>query len=74
VDATGLITSWNLGAERLLNRSEADAVGRHFSSLLSPDDIRKGLHKELLDVALQQGRAEREGVCFWSGGERLMPM
>jgi PAS domain S-box-containing protein len=68
LDSSGTISSWNLGAERLLGQTEADVVGKHFSWLLTPEDIEKGLPEELLDNALQQGRAEREGVCFWVGG------
>jgi PAS domain S-box-containing protein len=68
LDASGMIASWNLGAERLLGHREADIVGHPFSSLLTPEDIEKGLPEQLLDAALQQGRAERENVCFGVDG------
>ena len=35
----GIITSWNAGAERLYGYTAAEAVGRHISMLVPPDQI-----------------------------------
>jgi PAS domain S-box-containing protein len=67
LDGGGIVTTWNQGAERLLDRIEAEIVGQHFSSLLTPEDVEEGVAEELLDIALREGRAEREDVCFWAG-------
>src|SRR6202140_5168363 len=37
--STGRVTSWNVGAERMLGYGEAEIVGHNFSCIFTPDDI-----------------------------------
>jgi PAS domain S-box-containing protein len=62
-DTTGSVTSWNVGAERMLGYAQAEIVGRNFSCILSPEDVQRGVTENQLCKALQTGRAEYEG---WS--------
>jgi len=62
-DTTGSVTSWNVGAERMLGYAQAEIVGRNFSCILSPEDVHGRLTENQLSKALQTGRAEYEG---WS--------
>lgn len=34
----GLVASWNAGAARILGYAEAEVLGKHFSSFLTPED------------------------------------
>jgi PAS domain S-box-containing protein len=60
-DSIGDVTSWNLGAERMLGYVEAGIVGHNFSCLFTPEDIENRVPEKQLDKALQTGRAEDEG-------------
>jgi PAS domain S-box-containing protein len=60
-DAAGDVTSWNVGAQRMLGYVEAGIVGHNFSCLFTPEDIENHVPEKQLDKALQTGRAEDEG-------------
>jgi PAS domain S-box-containing protein len=60
-DSTGDVTSWNLGAERMLGYVEAGIVGHNFSCFFTPEDIENRVPEKQLDKALQTGRTEDEG-------------
>ena len=61
VDSTGHVTSWNVGAERMLGYGEAEIVGHNFSCIFTPDDIENRVPEKQLSKALQTGRAEDDG-------------
>jgi PAS domain S-box-containing protein len=74
-DLDGVITSWNVAAERIIGYSEADAVGKPFSLIFTPDDIAAGVPGEELRRAREEGRAEderwhrrKDGSLFWALG------
>jgi PAS domain S-box-containing protein len=74
-DADGAITSWNVAAERIIGYTEAEAVGKHFSLIFTPEDVEKGLPEWELRTAREQGRAEderwhlkKDGTRFWALG------
>ncbi len=71
IDATGKVTSWNLGAERLLGYSEAEILGRNFSCFLTPEELDSGLTEKLLQKVLEFGRAEDEGWRVSADGIRF---
>lgn len=60
-DSTGDVTSWNVGAERMLGYVEAKIVGHNLSCFFTPEDIKNRVPEQQLDKALQTGRAEDEG-------------
>lgn len=73
LDSSGLITSWNSGAERINGYSAADIVGRHFSRLFPPEDIRGSKPWRQLAQARDHGRVNDEswrirsdGTQYWS--------
>jgi PAS domain S-box-containing protein len=68
IDLTGQVTSWNLGAERLLGYVEAEILGKNFSCIFSPDDTKNHVPEQLLHKASQAGRTEDEGWRVrWNG-------
>ena len=70
-DPAGVITSWNVAAERVMGYSEAEAVGRHFALIFTPEDLERGLPEWELNTAREQGRAEDERWHVRKGGERF---
>jgi PAS domain S-box-containing protein len=63
MDTTGRVTSWNVGAERMLGYTQAEIMGQNFSYIFPPEDIQRHVAQTQLSKALQTGRAEYEG---WS--------
>jgi PAS domain S-box-containing protein len=61
MDPIGRVTSWNVGAERMLGYVEAEIVGQNISCIFTPEDIQNHLPEKQLSKALQAGRAEDEG-------------
>jgi PAS domain S-box-containing protein len=62
-DTTGRVTSWNVGAERMLGYAQAEIMGQNFSCIFPTEDIRRRAAETQLRKALGTGRAEYEG---WS--------
>jgi PAS domain S-box-containing protein len=69
----GIVTNWNLGAERIKGYSAAEIVGQHFSKFYIDEDRARGDPQRALDTALREGRFENEalrrrkdGTTFWS--------
>ena len=72
IDAEGMVTSWNRGAERLTGYGEDEIVGRSSACLYTRDDMDQGVPEQQLEN-LEKGRLEVEGwrVCadgqlFWA--------
>jgi two-component system cell cycle sensor histidine kinase/response regulator CckA len=71
----GQFTSWNKEAERILDYTEAEVLGRPFSLIFTPEDV--GQNQPLLElkVAKEAGRAtddrwhlRKDGQRIWSSG------
>jgi two-component system CheB/CheR fusion protein len=57
LDADGLITSWNRGAELIFGYAPPAILGAHFRQLFAPADRAKGAPEQELRQALEHGRA-----------------
>ncbi len=68
LDEEGMITSWNIGAERINRYKSADIVGRHFSRLYPPEDIRANKPWRQLATARERGRVNEESWRIRSDG------
>lgn len=71
LDAAGLVTSWNRGAERFKGYSEAEIIGHHFSRLYTDEDKAIDLPGTALRTAREEGRFEREGWRVRKDGTRF---
>src|SRR6185436_20871812 len=58
LDPDGMVTSWNLGAQRIKGYSREEIIGKHFSRFYRREDIDAGRPWEELAVARRDGRAE----------------
>jgi PAS domain S-box-containing protein len=73
LDASGIVTSWNLGAQRLKGYRADEIIGRHFSTFYPAEDAGAGRPERELELAAAQGRLEDEcwrvrndGSMFWA--------
>ncbi|UAB77643.1 PAS domain S-box protein [Erythrobacter sp. SCSIO 43205] len=70
LDNHGIVTSWNLGAERIKGWRTHEIVGEHFSRFY-PADTRDTLPDTLLERARVEGAAEDEGWRIRKDGSRF---
>jgi PAS domain S-box-containing protein len=70
---TGVVSSWNAGAERIKGYAADEIIGRNFSQFYTPEDRKAGLPNRTLAIAAATGRFEAEawrmrkdGSLFWA--------
>ncbi len=75
LNADGLVTAWNTGAERLLGYSEAEAIGMDATIIFTPDDRAHGAPEREMRLAKAAGRSDDERwhlhknqTQFWGSG------
>jgi PAS domain S-box-containing protein len=68
LDPTGIIRTWNPGAERLKGYAAKDIIGQHFSIFYTPSDRSAEKPQRGLKRALSEGRFEDEGWRVRSDG------
>jgi PAS domain S-box-containing protein len=71
LDTTGVIASWNEGAERIKGYREDEILGKHFSVFYEQRDIDAGKPDWELLVAEREGRFEDEGWRLRQDGSRF---
>jgi PAS domain S-box-containing protein len=71
LDPSGIVVSWNNGAERLKGYRAAEIVGQHFSRFYTREDRAAGLPTRVLETAARDGRFESEGWRVRKDGSRF---
>jgi two-component system cell cycle sensor histidine kinase/response regulator CckA len=78
LDLTGVMQSWNPGAERIFGYTGEEVIGRHGSVLFTPEDVFSGEPERELKFASETGRAQdsrwhlrKDGSRFWANGVML---
>ncbi len=71
LDPTGIVTSWNPGAQRFKGYSAGEIIGQHFSRFYSEDDRKSGLPARALAIAAREGKFEAEGWRIRKDGSRF---
>ncbi len=61
LDPQGLVSSWNVGAQRIKGYKPEEIVGSHFSRFYTEEDRAAGLPDRTLNRAATDGRHEQEG-------------
>ena len=72
LDPSGLVTSWNQGAERMKGYKPDEIIGRHFSCFYPPEDVQNGKPERELQIAAAEGRYEDEGWRIRKDGSRFL--
>jgi PAS domain S-box-containing protein len=71
LNASGIVTSWNPGAERLKGYPAKEIIGQHFSRFYTPEDQETGLPARALETARREGKFEAEGWRVRKDGSRF---
>jgi PAS domain S-box-containing protein len=73
LDPNGVITSWNIGGQRIKGYAPGEILGRHFSCFYSETDRANGKPQRALRIAREAGRYEedgwrvrKDGTFFWA--------
>jgi PAS domain S-box-containing protein len=73
LDPNGVVTSWNIGGQRIKGYSPDDILGQHFSRFYTEADRANGKPARALGIAREKGRYEEEGwrvrkdgTFFWA--------
>ena len=73
LDPDGVITSWNIGGQRIKGYSPEEILGQHFSRFYTEADRASGKPARALQIAREQGRYEedgwrvrKDGTFFWA--------
>jgi PAS domain S-box-containing protein len=71
LDTTGIVATWNSGAERVKGYTADEIIGRHFSRFYTEDEQRAELPALALETAAREGRFEHEGWRIRKDGSRI---
>jgi PAS domain S-box-containing protein len=71
LDANGIISNWNTGAERIKGYRAAEIVGRHFECFYTEEERAAGAPRRALAAAAKEGKFEAEGWRVRKDGSRF---
>jgi PAS domain S-box-containing protein len=71
LDPSGVVTSWNPGAERFKGYKAEEIIGQHFSRFYSEEDQQSGRPAYALETAAREGKFEAEGWRVRKDGSRF---
>jgi len=71
LDTAGLVTNWNLGAQRIKGYLPEEIIGHHFSTFYTEEDRQAGEPQKALETVERAGRFEKEGWRVRKDGTRF---
>lgn len=71
LDPTGIVSSWNKGAERIKGYRAEEIIGKSYRLFYPTEDSKNGLPEELLNSARKFGRTNHEGWRVRKDGTRF---
>jgi PAS domain S-box-containing protein len=71
LDPSGIVSSWNPGAERFKGYTSEEIIGEHFSRFYTEEDRAAGVPARALRTAEQEGKFEAEGWRQRKDGSRF---
>ena len=71
LDPTGIVRTWNAGAQRIKGYKPAEIIGQHFSIFYPEHDRQSRRPDRELEVAEREGRYEEEGWRIRKDGSRF---
>jgi PAS domain S-box-containing protein len=73
LDPSGVVSSWNPGAERVKGYTRSEIIGQHFSRFYTDEDRSAGIPALALQTAEREGkfvseawRVRKDGTRFWA--------
>ena len=71
LDPSGIITTWNPGAQRIKGYTAHEIIGQHFSRFYTEEDRKLGLPARALQTVEREGKFEAEGWRIRKDGSRF---
>src|ERR1700689_692657 len=71
LDPTGIVSSWNPGAQRFKGYNSNEIIGQHFSRFYTEEDQKTGLPARALATARREGKFEAEGWRVRKDGSKF---
>ena len=71
LDPSGIVTSWNAGAQRFKGYTAREIIGQHFSRFYTEQDRATGLPARALEISAREGKFEAEGWRLRKDGTRF---
>ncbi len=71
LDPSGIVTTWNSGAQRFKGYTAEEIIGQHFSRFYTEEDQKIDLPKRALEIARREGKFEAEGWRVRIDGTRF---
>jgi PAS domain S-box-containing protein len=71
LDPTGIVTTWNSGAEKIKGYRASEIIGRHFEVFFLAEDRAEGRPQRELGIAASEGRYDEEGWRVRKDGSRF---
>ncbi len=71
LDPSGIVSSWNAGAERFKGYKPEEIIGQHFSRFYTEEDRASGLPARALETSAREGKFEAEGWRLRKDGSRF---
>jgi PAS domain S-box-containing protein len=72
IDPLGKVVNWNTGAKHLKGYVASEVVGRSSAMFYTEEDQKAGIPKQALEIALQEGKYEAEGLRVRKDGSQFM--
>jgi PAS domain S-box-containing protein len=71
LDSSGVVTTWNEGAERIKGYTAKEIIGKNFSEFYTPEAVANGQPLQELSIAKAMGRYQEEGWRVRKDGSRF---
>ena len=71
LDPSGIVTTWNPGAQRFKGYTAGEIIGQHFSRFYTEQDQNAGLPNRALEIAKRDGKFEAEGWRVRKDGSKF---
>jgi PAS domain S-box-containing protein len=72
LDPSGVVATWNSGAQRIKGYTPDEIIGQHFSRFYTEEDRKAGIPERALETAAREGRFEAEGWRIRKDGSRFL--
>jgi PAS domain S-box-containing protein len=74
LDPSGVIQTWNSGAQRIKGYTADEIIGQHFSRFYSEEDRAAGVPARALETAVREGRYDAEGWRVRKDGSKFFAL